>query len=238
MRIDSNECCAICEELSASPRTRLSGALSDDAISNAILTTSDHFAVIPSVGPLVLGHSLVVTREHSNNVIASLSDYESHDLRNICECSMTVLLDRCPGLQLLCFEHGSKRGPRHSLCSTSHGHIHLVPLSTTDAMAVLDSVGGQGLEVQDFHELSDSIGRMEEYIVAFCLMQDRDELRGVIRDASHVPSQYLRRLVADRLGIAAWDWKTNANADLLRRTLALGFEPNKKVTLHPMVRTI
>jgi len=57
---------------------------------------------------------------------------------------------------------------------------------------------------------------------------------GAVLDASEVPSQHLRRLVADQLGIAGWNWKANMNAELLRRTLALGFEINKHGTLQSL----
>jgi len=90
-------------------------------------------------------------------------------------------------------------------------------------------VGGRGFEVDDFQDISDALAPLQEYIVAFSLVPERKMVRGMMLDASHVPSQHLRRLVADQLGIASWDWKVNVNADLLRQTLALGFEVNKKV---------
>ncbi len=37
------------------------------------------------------------------------------------------------------------------------------------------------------------------------------------------------------LGIADWDWKANTNAELLRRTLALGFEVNKRAAPQSLV---
>jgi hypothetical protein len=231
MTTDSSQDCAICNELRTGPGTRLSRALGDDTISNATLMISDHFAVIPSVGPLVVGHNLVVTRGHSNGIMAGLPQSELPELRNICERSMEILVKDTLGLQLLCFEHGSRCELKHSLCSTGHGHLHHLPLPNGDVEAVLNAIGGQWFEVDDFREISDSLAPFQEYIVAFSLIPERKKVHGVVLDAAHVSSQHLRKLIADRLGIAGWDWKVNMNGALLRQTLALGFQLNKRIDL-------
>jgi len=229
-----NRPCAICNELRAESDSRLSSALDDSRYTNAVLLATEHFAVIPSVGPLAVGHSLVVTRGHSSNVIADLDESELDELRCICDASCKKILAGKPGLKLFYFEHGSRSELRSTLCSTSHGHLHQLPLRERDIEAVLRSVGGQKFEIGTFLDLSRILDTLEEYILAFSLDADRNgSLSGIVMDASRAPSQYLRKLIADQLGSSRWNWKTDTNPDLLRETLALGFQPNRRVSVDP-----
>jgi hypothetical protein len=231
MTINSGKKCAICDELAGGKQTTLSRALNDVGVSNAVMTVSDHFAVIPSVGPLVLGHSLVVTREHSSNVFAGLGHPEVRELEGVCELSMKAILAHTPDVQLLCFEHGSRSEFKNVLCSTCHGHLHQVPLKPDDTTAVLDTLKGRTFSCNNYDEIQDLISPFQEYIVAFSLGLGRNRFKGTVLDASSVPSQFVRKVIADQLGIAWWDWKTNMNANLLRCTLALGFEVNREIGL-------
>jgi diadenosine tetraphosphate (Ap4A) HIT family hydrolase len=225
-----NQQCAICVELRAGSDTRLSSALDDSRYANAVLFVTDHFAVIPSVGPLTVGHSLVVTRRHSSNVIADLDQSELDELGRVCCESSKKLLAGEPGQSLFYFEHGSRCELKSTLCSTTHGHLHQLPLRERNISDVLRSAGGQKFEVGAFRDLAAIVGTLQEYIVAFSLSPNRDCLGGIVMDASNAPSQYVRKLIADGLGSSRWNWKTDTNPDLLRETLALGFQPNRRVS--------
>lgn len=225
-----NQYCSICDELNCSGATRLSNALGDGGISNAVLLVSENFSVIPSVGPLVCGHSLVVTRRHTSNIIANLRQPELDELRCLCGQFLQRLAAVTPSeIHVLCFEHGSRCESQNQLCSTSHGHLHLVPLREEQLTAVLAALYSPSLAFNNFEEVRDALTPLYEYIVAFSLRMGCSDMRGVVLNATNIPSQYVRRVIADQLGIACWDWKADMKADLLRKTLALGFELNKNL---------
>jgi len=198
---------------------------------------SDHFAIIPSVGPLVLGHALVVTRQHSSNVLATLNQMEIDELRSICERCLGWSASRIPEVRLLCFEHGSRCASQKSLCSTNHGHLHLLPLQESEVAAVLNAMGGRPFKISNFQEIDNVLSPLREYIAAFSLVPNQEAISGAVLDACDIPSQYLRKVVADQIGLDHWDWKLNLNAHLLRRTLALGFEINRRADLHGETRS-
>ena len=123
--------CAICKELRGSQQTRISLALEDENVSNAVLVLSDLFAVIPSVGPLVRGHALVVTRRHSSNILASLDESGYSEFREVCrQYSDWSKNAGASDTRLLCFEHGSRCSTEQMLCSTGHGHVTFCPYRT------------------------------------------------------------------------------------------------------------
>jgi hypothetical protein len=104
-----------------------------------------------------------------------------------------------------------------------------LPLRRDDIDAVLDAAGGQKFSVPSLADLHILLQGVEEYIVAFCLSSNCAKLEGIVMDASRAPSQYFRKLIAEQIGNSRWDWKTDGNAELLRDTLALGFEHNKNI---------
>lgn len=239
MILDPNRECALCDELSCRAGTRLSTALGEEEIVNAVLTVSDRFAVIPSVGPLVLGHALVVTRHHSSNVLADLNHIQGAELLSVCTEYMNRTTAQIPGADgLLCFEHGSRCLTLGSLCSTNHGHLHLLPLREADAAAILRTVSGQPFAIERFQDIPELLGGFQQqYVTAFSLASSRPEINGVVLDGAGVPSQYLRRVVAAHVRVPHWDWKRDMNADLLRRTIALGFQANRHADSQPSGET-
>jgi hypothetical protein len=229
MKMGLTDACTICDELSGAKDTAFSRALGDDRISNAVLAVSEHFAIVPSIGPLVLGHSLVISRRHSNNIIAGAPSPQLSELRTMCENSMDILLQGDPALQLFCFEHGSLLPTEQHLCSTEHGHLHLVPLAKEEISRLIDAIGGRGFEADNFQQICNSTSALRQYIAAFCLQPKRKGFYGVVMDAAGLPSQYLRKAIARQLGTPAWDWKREVNRELLRKTIELGFEFNVQV---------
>ena len=229
MEMITNHSCAICDELSCAHETRLSKALGNSQVKNAAFAVSENLAVIPSVGPLVAGHCLLVTRRHSSNVLADLNQTQLDELDTLCNKSVEKLVRGRPNTRLFCFEHGSRCELRETLCSTSHGHLHQLPLQDEDIDAVLHAAGGQRFSVPAFIDIRALLRPAEEYIIAFSLTPGSSRSEGIFMDASNAPSQYLRKLIANQIGSSRWDWKVDRNADLLENTLTLGFERNMNI---------
>lgn len=166
---------------------------------NERLRTTRHFIVIPALGPLVLGHALAVTREHSSGLLhCSLevrSDYEAIALQLRSHCAKQ-------GLSLLEAEHGGPgqiyRGP-----CIAHTHIHLLP--------------GWGEYVDAFSETLPTIAVEQlDLCTAYISLRNAEDIR--LHDASSAPGQQLRRTLAERAGIEVWDWALDAKLDLITAT--------------------
>src|SRR6266849_5021862 len=134
--------CSICDELRAESENRLSSALPGMNIWNAVLATTPSYALIPSVGPLVAGHSLIVSRAHSSNILAGSSVQQRDEIRKLIAALENSLSDRRgPKPRLLRFEHGCNDASVNDvLCSTIHGHLHLVPLNAGTADLVVSDI--------------------------------------------------------------------------------------------------
>jgi ATP adenylyltransferase len=222
--------CSICAELNAEPAGRLSAALGDQSIQNAVLMDSSEFVLIPSVGPLRLGHSLLVTKSHISNLLGSMTSDSYQQVQAVFAEFKTKVVDQIDSrLQILGFEHGAMNSfPDKELCSTVHAHVHLVPMFDNAVSRVINSVGGDPLDSLKPVALSPIIGDFPEYLLVFRTSGNKEIDYLTIRDASQLPSQFMRRLVGDELGIKNWNWKISSGASLLKATIDLGFRINTR----------
>jgi hypothetical protein len=220
--------CAICDELLGKPNSRLSLALGDPNVRNAVFSYTDSYAVIPSVGPLVVGHSLIVTRRHSSCVLGSLDPSIAEDLTRT--LSNFIARIRTAGgfeEEFLCFEHGSTvacDGSSH--CSTSHGHLHLLPAAQAIRRVALDSVEGECFHPGALLPVADHARRYSQYLAVFCVTAGLRVGTAKLRDAGRLPPQYMRMVIANALGRSDWDWKQYSRHELLAQTIQLGFPLN------------
>lgn len=164
--------------------------------------------IIPTVGMMVPGYFLAVTRSH----IHSVAELPSLDLA----CFYGWVLERCKEWRLLfgeylIAEHGSCPGTRSGSC-IDHAHLHLVPLANEVGSAILNRSGVIWRELSGAEELSELRGRGYVSI----------NLQGRLFAADDVslPSQWLRQLVARELGLAVWDWALEYGRPQLSTTMS------------------
>ncbi len=95
------------------------------ALENTELLGSQHFVVIPALGPLTVGHAMIVSRKHYPSLASlgatGLSEYQ--DLVNQLRRSAPSLLGSS-----LEAEHGGTHLDPAGAC-IAHAHINLVPSS-------------------------------------------------------------------------------------------------------------
>jgi hypothetical protein len=148
------------------------------------------------------------------------------------EAVVSERLSRFQGLagadSILCFEHGcaGQWEPAKILCSTTHAHLHLVPLPCSVIAAVLDQLGHPEARVCQLHEATPIIDRLKEYLAVF-VISTNEALQILLYAAASLPSQYMRRLIASELGQEGWNWKSSPNPDLVKATIALGFSTGR-----------
>lgn len=184
-----------------SPNCRFCGIIaSDDSTSvpeadRAILET-DTYWMMAALGPLVLGHALLVTKHHGRGLL-----HEPTPTR----AAYRRLAQRLRGLPalgrrgLLEVEHGGATTGRPGPC-ISHTHIHLLP--------GLGHLGG----IFDAHLPRSDIVSESSYIWT------SDGTSSRLYNAERLPGQGMRRIFAQSLEVEDWDWLLCPNIPLVRRS--------------------
>jgi hypothetical protein len=112
----------------------------------------------------------------------------------------------------LFFEHGARTSDSGG-CGISHAHLHAVPFSL-DKDPIEKLMGTFHFEVvSNLPELK-RIEPHKSYLYY-------ESVRGskYVLHPPHIPSQYIRRLLAEALGIERWDWRQCGSEEKLLSTL-------------------
>ena len=215
--LDENIDCGICAELVGSDDSRVATLLNFPAIPKIEVGTSK-YAVLPSLGPLVLGHTLVVSREHLLNIGGWGLGHEGGELE---ELLIEVRSRICENEQKTClvFEHGST-SPGLPKCSTDHAHMHVLPLDRLAANETLRQFHALGAFHTARFSLSDMVGETCHFLIAFLFNGALPHSVSLLQ-SQDLPSQTMRRLVAQALGRKTWDWRDDLALETFTSTAAL-----------------
>lgn len=159
-----------------------------------IILQSASFYVVPALGPLWLGHVLVVHYAHSQGLRFE-AEHTVQEFRGLVDSLRSKLVSR--GHTLLEIEHGGGTPTGSSPCIT-HTHVHLFP----NAPWLVSCF--------DFLPTSSNFERSRPYLSVF------DGTTEFIYDATSLPGQALRRVLAGTLGQDDWDWALFPKYDLVR----------------------
>lgn len=170
------------------------------------------FAVVPSLGSLVPGWLLIVPRRPMVNLKA-LTRSEMAELSEL-QQSISRDLAVFSG-QVYAFEHGGDHYGSVMGCGVDQAHLHMVPLPfdlLDEAVAQADS----GIEWK-LHPGMPLTGLppIGEYVVVWRV----DGSVGAIGMVSRPVSQWMRRIIARKLGIEGWDYRTNPQTAIIRETV-------------------
>lgn len=224
--------CSICAELTAAPNTRFTKAFEDSDVRNAIFSFSEHFAMIPSLGALAEGHALLVTRAHATSVLGGLDEDLWEDvLRHLKAFKSRGLREPSGNLELFCFEHGETSGAGDQpLCSTTHAHLHVIPLESKIVNELYSLVSGIRLDEIASLSAQKLIRGVNRYIIVFRIDRKGRFSDCLVKEAIGIPSQYMRQIVAQVLELEEWDWRVEPASGALRRTLST-FQINKPLEI-------
>jgi len=173
-----------------------------DAVNvNTILGCSGNFLLVPALGPLVVGHVLAISTEHTAGL-----QYLSAEVQQSYEQLSTKLREYCARLgdTVLEAEHGAHDSSVRGPC-IRHTHVHILP-GLGNAARIFD--GRNNLEC--INHASNSIGSY---------LWINSGGRGRIYDASQVVGQEIRRSVGEYLRIDDWDWGINPKVRLIALTI-------------------
>ncbi len=212
--------CSICNELNKKEEyNRLQGIFKNSNVVNAILYRNDHFSIIPSIGGLKTGHSLIVPNNHCNSIFSKTK--HNHILLRTLKAAWDKLSDK--NNLLFCFEHGANSELEVNLCSTTHAHLHLIPLSKESTVEIDNKLNYQNEfetyeSVLDFADLSTIVKQHNEYLCFFTF--DGNSVNNFsIKNAKGIESQYMRKIIGQYFGNKNWDWKKNEDNSLTYKTI-------------------
>jgi len=189
---------------------------SADLWDREILRT-DRFVALPSAGSLVSGWTLVVPRSPMIN-LARLDDAGRAELDSIIEIVAGSLA--ATGQRIYCFEHGSGWSGSATGCGVDQGHLHIVPLPfdvRAAARARTDGAIDWSSSTSDGPTLA-QLPSGGEYVALWSAHEGSPMIGAVRRPVS----QWIRRVVADKLGMAdEWDYRNHPQTRNVSRTLEM-----------------
>jgi diadenosine tetraphosphate (Ap4A) HIT family hydrolase len=218
--------CDFCNEFSGSSENSFA-RIYDAHPETRTLFRSREFAVVPSLGQIVEGYLLVLPIKHFRT-LGDLPGPLLEEFAAICGCVGRTLKDQY-GPYIL-FEHGT-RSEGVGGCGIYHAHLHATPLA-----GISDPVGALKLsfpcaEFASLSEISERSANLSSYL--FC--QDSDA-RLYLFDTGPLPSQYMRKFLADELGDKDWNWRSARREERLLSTiqrLSGPFESSTKILSKP-----
>jgi diadenosine tetraphosphate (Ap4A) HIT family hydrolase len=198
---EKNMCC-ICSQIAGDESNDLIARTIESRVYlRRVAFESEYFAVIPSLGPLAPGHSLLCPKQHYKS-FASLPLIYEEDY-NLMKVRLSEVLQSLYGMPVHCFEHGSAKEAIEPLCTVEHAHLHFIP-TAVDILECLDKnfgwepVGGSLLNL---HRVSGGL----EYL--YYEAPDGSQ-RLAKAEIGTFESQYMRKVFAHALGKGSlWNWR-------------------------------
>jgi diadenosine tetraphosphate (Ap4A) HIT family hydrolase len=169
---------------------------------NTLLGGSGNFLIVPALGPLVVGHVLLITDRHTPGLqylpAKIQRDYGllAQKLREYCARFGDTVLEA---------EHGAPDGSIRGAC-IRHTHVHFLP-GLGNAARTFDSKS----ELEDIH------GKDLNPTGPYLWINNGNNTR--VYDASRAMGQEIRRTIGQYLAIDDWDWAVAPKTALIALTI-------------------
>ena len=191
--------------------------LEKNKIENTILDETNYFYIIPTVGSLVDGYILVVSKRHINSM-SELSKNEMYEYNFIIEKYRNIFKD-IYGKYPIVFEHGSPI-PDNSMKANSviHAHSHIVNYEYPDELKII-----RRLKFIPIRRIED-IKSNKNYIMHI----NNNSFKYVTYHFETI-SQLMRKLIAKDLKYEdKFDWKKEKFMDNIIKTVLKIKQYNEK----------
>lgn len=178
-----------------------------------IITNTLNFVVVPTIGGFIENYLLIIPKAHIN-CFGELSAEEWIELKKIISWQKTVNNLYFKSGTII-FEHGSINPSDTNGKSIVHAHLHILP-SNESLLSEIEKYTCKIVCIDDIKQLSSICYEYDEYIY----YQDNDGKNYIIIH-NGLPSQFLRKILADVTGNEKWNWREFPCIDNVERCLQL-----------------
>ena len=120
-------------------------------IENTIIEEKDYFYILPTLGSLVDGYILIVTKRHINSM-SELNENELIEYKNIID-KYQNLFKKIYNKTPIVFEHGTpNQNSEMKANSVTHAHTHIVNINFKNEKEILEKYNFK--EINDFKEIN------------------------------------------------------------------------------------
>lgn len=200
--LETYECCVCAQIQGRADNDLIATLLPERGYVRRVMYEDDAFALLPSLGPLTPGHSLLCPKVHVRSFAELPSSLDDEFAR--VKAELRARLASIYDADVHVFEHGVAAKGTRTLCTVDHAHMHLVPLPRA-----LGDVAAEGVACgSSLRELrSQAAGR--EYVY----YENAAGVARVLAVDAEIESQYMRKVIAHRLGRPErWDWRAEPAA--------------------------
>ncbi len=178
-----------------------------------ILYESENFFVVPTLGQMgIEGYVLLCSKKHYLGV-GNIPKEQIAELEVVLE-KIKKILSEVYKSEVLVFEHGPKLACNSGGGCLDHFHLHIVPTSI-DVMKFLK----EKFEVKEIKDFEKIRKIYSEQKLSYMFVESQDKKRYIIEVNFPIPSQYLRQIIAAKMGTSEWDWKVNPDNKTFKNTI-------------------
>lgn len=201
--------CEFCNEFAGGSENSFAARYTTEAVSRTILEQDD-FRVLPSLGQIVPGYLLLVPNQHHR----AFADMRLAELK-AAEGLKTGLAEEMRSVygNLLFFEHGVRTSDSGG-CGISHAHLHLVPFASDEDLV------GELTRTFPYEEVSSLLDLKRVQPGRSYLYYESVAGSKYVFYPPFIPSQHIRRLLAEALSVQEWDWRQCGKEERLLDTLS------------------
>lgn len=167
------------------------------SIGKRVLYRGKYIYVAVDIAPLTLGHLLIITNDHYFNFYETSKEIKEETIK--VKEIIQRLFQEIYHKETIFFEHGSTKSGEAG-ASIDHAHLHVMPCNF-NIKENLDTLLGQSISCDILKE---------QFSNEFSYIYLEDSNHNVIYKVEKLPSQYLRKLVGEKLENTNYDWHINS----------------------------
>lgn len=178
-----------------------------------VVEATPSYVAWPSVGSLVEGHLLVLPRSHhlAFAPLWATDNGELTELLRAVKARLTTVFNQ----DVYLFEHGPAAHGLPVGCSVDHAHLHLVPLQFDLFAAACDFEPALRWHPANRERLAADYASGSSYLYVELPSGDAWATLAV----EPLPSQFFRRVIAERLKLDNYEWRIAPRPEVTQRTL-------------------
>lgn len=178
---------------------------------NRIIAQTDSFVVFPTTGGFVSNYQLIVPKKHIN-CFGELSNDQYEELKDIILWQEKVNKKFFNSNSAM-FEHGALKPHNESGKSIIHAHLHIFP-NNKSLLDDIEKYNFKILQIGDITDLSKVCKEHDTYLY----YKDVNGKNYIITHQG-LPSQFLRKVLAETLGFEKWNWRENPLLDKIEESI-------------------